>query len=417
MLYETRDEAGRGQASLSPGQAESSAVTDASADTRELGGANVSTSMKQIAPVDNALSPRQKSEPGLATGRVSSKKLKVDASVGSEVAQLDVRKSPLSAHAFQTIGAGLDDRGQYPPLDPVRLQQQALPLGVDKPYELSSEHRLGVFAVPMSEYGEWGVLQFDSYTLGPRVEWTPASKESLGMTYLAEIVKNHRPCIITLDRFLRESGTPLNVQTVIASDGTAVDVMFLPPNASARHSTMAKMREYMVNVFEIEPSKYSAIRTAFTGCPDRVPELDGWLGDKASTPLEDHLRASTATVLADLLRLHKSFAVVVDDTHPYPAAYALGTKAVAGMVRLVSGMVQNGDLDEPSELKIYYTVFADLFPFLPRFDNMGRSKVQTHASYSRSSLSTTDQVRATTNTTTHKQCSLPRARAIASCQR
>ena len=113
---------------------------------------------------------------------------------------------------------------------------------------------------------------------------------------------------------------------------------------------MAKMREYMVNVFEIEPSKYSAIRTAFTGCPDRVPELDGWLGDKASTPLEDHLRASTATVLADLLRLHKSFAVVVDDTHPYPAAYALGTKAVAGMVRLVSGMVQNGDLDEPSEL-------------------------------------------------------------------
>jgi hypothetical protein len=140
------------------------------------------------------------------------------------------------------------------------------------------------------------------------------------------------------------------VQTVIASDGTAVDVMFLPPNASARHSTKAKMREYMVNVFEIEPLKYSAIRTAFTECPDRVPELDGWLGDKASTPLEDHLRASTATVLADLLRLHKSFAVVVDDTHPYPAAYALGTKAVAGMVRLVSGMVQNGDLDEPSEL-------------------------------------------------------------------
>jgi hypothetical protein len=68
---------------------------------------------------------------------------------------------------------------------------------------------------------------------------------------------------------------------VIASDGTAVDVMFLPPNASARHSTLAKMRDYMVDVYEIEPSKYSAIRSAFTGCPDRVPELDGWLGDKS----------------------------------------------------------------------------------------------------------------------------------------
>ena len=349
MLHETRAKAGRDQEPSSPGEVQDQSVTETSAVTRESGGADLSTSMKQKAPVDDEPSPQQKTGPGLVADRVSSKKMKTDASVGTEAAQRDVLKSPLSKQAFQMIGAGLDCRGQNPPLDPVRLQQQALPLGVDKPYEPSSEHRLGVFAVPTSEYGEWGVLQFETFTLGPRIEWTPASKESMGMTYLAEIIKNHRPCV-TLDRFLREASTPLNVQTMTASDGTSVDVMFLPPRASARHSTVAKMREYMVNVYEIDPPKYSAIRSAFSGNPDRVPELDGWMGDKASTPLQDHLRVSTATVLADLFRLHKSFAVVVDDTHPYPAAYALGTKAVAGMVRLVAGMVQNGDLDEPSEL-------------------------------------------------------------------
>jgi hypothetical protein len=258
MLYETRDEAGRGQATSSPGQTVSSSVTETSAEPRESGGADVSTSMKHKAPVDDASMPGL-AQPGLASSRVSSKELKVEASVGVEPTPSDkfghdVRKSQLSRNAFQIVGAGMDCRGQYPPLDPVRLQQQALPLGVGQPHEPQSEHRLGVFAVPTSEYGEWGVLRFDSYTAGPRVEWTPESEETLGMTYLAEIAKNHRPCI-TLDRFLREAGGPMNVQTVIASDGTAVDVMFLPPNASARHSTLAKMRDYMVDVYEIERSE------------------------------------------------------------------------------------------------------------------------------------------------------------------
>jgi hypothetical protein len=78
MLNETREKAGRGQATARPGQGDSS-VTEAVAAPRELGGANVSTSMKQNTTVDYASEPRQLAEQGLATTRVS-KKLKVETS-------------------------------------------------------------------------------------------------------------------------------------------------------------------------------------------------------------------------------------------------------------------------------------------------------------------------------------------------
>jgi hypothetical protein len=67
MLNETRDKAGRGQAGSRPGKLHESAVAEASAVTQELGGANLSTSMKQNAAVDNASESRQLAEQGLAT--------------------------------------------------------------------------------------------------------------------------------------------------------------------------------------------------------------------------------------------------------------------------------------------------------------------------------------------------------------
>ena len=120
-----------------PGQDKEFSVTDASADVRALGGANVSTSMKQKALVDDASTPGL-AQPGLASSMVSSKKLKVEPPLGVESAspdkfERDVRKSQLSHSAFQIVGAGMDCRGEYPPMDPVRLQQQALPLGVGQP--------------------------------------------------------------------------------------------------------------------------------------------------------------------------------------------------------------------------------------------------------------------------------------------
>lgn len=153
MLIETR-EAGRDQAASSPGQGLLSSVADASADVRNVMGGHVSTSMKQNTTVDNVTESRQLAEPGLATTRVS-KKLKVETSEGAESppsdeVSRDARKTSPSQRASQMVGAGMDCRGEYPPMDPVRLQQQALPLGVDKPYELSSEHRLGVFAKSVS---------------------------------------------------------------------------------------------------------------------------------------------------------------------------------------------------------------------------------------------------------------------------
>ena len=58
-----------------------STVTEALADVRELGGANVSTSMKQKALVDDASTPGL-AQPGLASSMVSSKKLKVEPPLG-----------------------------------------------------------------------------------------------------------------------------------------------------------------------------------------------------------------------------------------------------------------------------------------------------------------------------------------------
>ena len=145
MLHETRALAGRGQAPARPGQDTEPTVTDASADVRALGGANVSTSMKQKALVDDASTPGL-AQPGLASSMVSSKKPKVEPPLGVESTlpdkfECDVRKSQLSHSAFQIVGAGMDCRGEYPPMDPVRLQQQALPLGVGRDQAIASSHR------------------------------------------------------------------------------------------------------------------------------------------------------------------------------------------------------------------------------------------------------------------------------------
>ena len=113
MLYEAWPEAGRDLGTSRPGQDGQSAVTEALADVRALGGANVSTSMKQKALVDDASTPGL-AQPGLASSMVSSKKLKVEPPLGVELTlpdkfERDVRKSQLSHSAFQIVGAGISN--------------------------------------------------------------------------------------------------------------------------------------------------------------------------------------------------------------------------------------------------------------------------------------------------------------------
>jgi hypothetical protein len=114
--------------------------------------------------------------------------------------------------------------------------------------------------------------------------------------------------------------------------------------------TVMPYAEFMKFVFRNDPALRGPVRSAFTGHVDTSDWQPGWAWNRMPSKLESHLRTSTAQVLAELLRTQKGYAVVVDDTQPCAAMYALSTKAVSNMVKMVGQMVETGSIDRPSEL-------------------------------------------------------------------
>jgi hypothetical protein len=252
----------------------------------------------------------------------------------------------------------MDDTGFFDaPSDKWQLQRQAMPFGVQKAPTIHSAKRIGVLAVPLSEYGEWGVLQVSegaaqlSSEIGIAIEWDAAkAKRTLGQAYAGALHGRDLKTCISTDAFLFERSKPLCVSTVWTTEGVAVDVMFLPPNSSVKGMTVMPYAEFMKFVFRTDPALRGPVRSAFTGHVDTSDWQPGWARDRMPSKLESHLPKSTAQVLPELLRTQKGYAVVVDDTQPCAAMYALSTKAVSNMVKMVGQMVETGSIDRPSEL-------------------------------------------------------------------
>jgi hypothetical protein len=130
---------------------------DAMADQRNRTGGSISTSIKQIDDSDLGTRGSQQAgpfkplpTPGHKDGQPPTEGTRAEATT----------EPPISMMATQMLSYAMDDAGFFDaPVDKWQLQRQAMPLGVQCAPASQGSKRIGAFAVPLSEYGEWGILQ------------------------------------------------------------------------------------------------------------------------------------------------------------------------------------------------------------------------------------------------------------------
>ena len=201
------------------------------------------------------------------------------------------------------------------------------------------------------------------YETGIRVT-TPVNQiHGLGGVYLKALTEmGARPCS-SVKKLL--SGKEWRPVSVVASDGTVVDIIGLPRHFELRGASPVKYADFLVEMSRVDVHLLSAVRTAVWGLDGQTAwDTSHFSPDEPSLP--DHLRQSTAVAFASVLNHLRQFHVVADGSLNDPAVYALDRAAVKEMTRLVGQQAKEGRL-EPSAGQFYlslvrrYDLYVDVF--------------------------------------------------------
>ena len=233
--------------------------------------------------------------------------------------------------------------------DAMDLLRHVAPLAVVGPAAAKSGTRFAVLLVPDEGNARWQVLTTAD---GDGIVLNSAKSQTanVGRAYYDALTRNgHAPCISS-ERVLLGTDVPFEPITVMASDGTAVDAIYLPRHAAFKGLVRTDWVDFQANLRAEHFGWVRAVRSAVMGHANRA-QIDVE-PTAPPTPVEAFLQQSTADTISELAKLCRSMVVVVDDSKPEAAMYAMYGKAPALFIKMVGEMVSMGANDRQSDLLV-----------------------------------------------------------------